>query len=73
MKAELSIECDVITEYKKAKIAEEQGKIVWTIIDKNTNEHIERELIKTNAIGFIIMPETPNDIVLYRRERWIIK
>jgi hypothetical protein len=73
MKAKLSIECDVITEYEKAKIAEEQGKIVWTIIDKNNNEHVERKLIKTDAIGFIVMFETPNDMVLYRGERWIIK
>lgn len=73
MKAKLSIECDVITEYEKAKIAEEQGKIVWTIIDKDSDEHVERKLIKTNAIGFVIMSETPNDIVICRGERWLIK
>jgi len=73
MKAKLSIECDIITEYEKAKIAEEQGKTVWTILDKSGKEHVEKKLIKTDAIGFIIMSATPNDITISRRENWLIK
>jgi len=69
MKTELSISCNVITDYEEAK--KEQGNsTVWTIVEKDDIQYIEQKLVKKNGVGFIIIPRIIKEIILYRREKW---
>ncbi len=70
MKAEISIECDVITDYDEAKKQEEKGCTVWTIIEKDGKETFKKRLVKSNGICYIIMPKDTTEIVLFKREKW---
>lgn len=70
MKTELSIICEVITDYEQAKKEKDNGKIVWTIFTDNDKNYFEDKIVKKKDAGYIIMDGTNTKIILFRREKW---
>jgi len=71
MKAEISINCNIITDYEEAKKQQDKGDTVWTLIKDDKDEKLfKMKLIKTNSVGYIIIPKKVKEIILSRREEW---
>ena len=69
MQAEISIQCDIITDYNEALEQEKKGKIVWTIfIDKDDKNYFKDKLVKKPCVGYIILDKSNAEIITSRRE-----
>ena len=75
MKAEISIKCDIITDYEEALEKEKQGKIVWTIfVDKqDRNYFVDKIIKKSEPVGYVVLDKTNTEIITSRREKWSMK
>ena len=74
MQAEISIKCDIITDYDEALEKEKQGKIVWTIfIDKQDRNYFVDKIVKKDCAGYVILDKTNTEIITSRREKWRMK
>jgi len=67
---ELSVKVTLITEYDKALQEQKKGNTVWTIIDNDGTEHCEQKLIKENGLGWLVLSEKPEEIIIFKREKW---
>ena len=71
MKAEISIQCDIITDYDEAVKREKQGKIVWTIFIDKDNQHYQEKLVKKKGVvGWAIMDKAAPEIQMEEKRRW---
>lgn len=73
MKAEISIQCDIITDYNEAKKQEADGKIVWTLWIEDDKNYFRDKIIKKPEAGYIIMDKENAKIITSRREEWKLK
>ncbi len=70
MKIEISTKAEFITDYEEARKEKEKGNTIWTIVEIDDKESYEQKLVKKNGIGWIVIPNPIEEIVLYKREKW---
>jgi len=72
MEAEITIKCNIITDYNEAKRKEKAGKKVWSIyIEKNKTCFSDRVLRKNGVeYNYVVMNKIDTEIILSRREIW---
>ena len=75
MEAEITIKCNIITDYDEAKRKEKAEKKVWSIYVEKNKTYFSDKVLRKDGIeySYVVMNKTNTEIILSRREIWTKK